>query len=115
MTAHLLTIAYGKAMAPTGPSAAVAEAASPGTADLLFAAATTHATATTTSAFVFFRSCNYVLRYHFTTYMSYYECIGRRLCVQSRTAEGAMWMMPAARRAREIHSNKYAKNALKTC
>ncbi|MGB3459490.1 MAG: hypothetical protein WBB08_09420 [Halobacteriota archaeon] len=65
MTAHLLTAAHGTEMAPTGrPSAAVAGAASPGTADLLIATTTTPAIATTTSAFVFFRSCNYVLRYH---------------------------------------------------
>ena len=45
MTAHLLTAAYGKAMAG---------AASPGTADLPIATTTTPAAATTTSAFAFF-------------------------------------------------------------
>ena len=115
MTAHLLTAAHGTEMAPTRSSAAVAGATPPGAAGLLSASTSSLATAPTSSAFAFFRNCNYFLLYHFTTYMSYYECIARRLCVRSRTAEGATLVMPAARRARKIRSNNYAKNALKLC
>jgi hypothetical protein len=69
MTVHLLTAACGKKMVPTGSSAAVAGAATPGAAGLLVATAAAPASATAASAFAFFRKCNYLLLYHFTTYM----------------------------------------------
>ena len=104
-------IPRGLPMVPTGFSAVVAGTTSPGAAGLLAAPAATPATAATTSAFAFFRSCNHLLLYYFTTNMLYYECVARRLCVRSHTAEGATRMMPAVRRARKL----IVTNMLKMC
>ena len=58
----LAKILRGLPMVPTGSSAVVAGATSPGAAGLLIASATTPASATATSAFAFFRKCNYLLQ-----------------------------------------------------
>jgi hypothetical protein len=67
ITAHLMTAAHGKV--EVASFVAVAAATTPGAAGLLFASASTLASAAASSAFAFFESCNYFLLYHFTTYM----------------------------------------------
>ena len=60
----LTEILGGLPMAPFGSIVAVAGEATQGTAGLRFAATTATVAASATSAFAFFRNCNYFLLYH---------------------------------------------------
>jgi hypothetical protein len=77
-----------------GSFAAVAGTATPGSAVLRFAPSASPAPAPMFSAFAFLGNCSHLLLYHFTTYRSCHECVARRQCVRSRTAEETKPPMP---------------------